>query len=167
MLASFHHEGRSLKAVVLRKCVDQLPHLHTDASRAVAAHAQMYRAVLLHVPVVQGVLETLGCSEANQAALVAHMLAFHQSAAAQLGAAPRQFLACAELYAATVSYKREQLLQQQHFLKVCCTSVEQLCFSGLNQACHVSPWVRALQNSTILSVPSSSCISLYITAYIS
>jgi hypothetical protein len=67
---------------------------------------------------VQEVLESLGCSDEDRSQLVSHLLAIHQSAEAQLDAAPRQFLSCAELYASTVVSKREQLLQQQHFLKV-------------------------------------------------
>lgn len=67
---------------------------------------------------VQAVLGSLGCSAADQSQLVAHLLAVHQSAEEQLAAAPRQFLACVDLYAGTVTHKREQLLQQQHFLKV-------------------------------------------------
>ena len=63
-------------------------------------------------------LGLLGCSDNEQSKLVAHMLAMHQAAEAQLGAAPRHFLSCAELYSTTVVSKRERLLQQQKFLKV-------------------------------------------------
>lgn len=70
------------------------------------------------IGVMQAVLGSLGCSAADQSQLVAHLLAVHQSAAEQLGTAPRQFLACVDLYAGTVTHKREQLLQQQQFIKV-------------------------------------------------
>jgi hypothetical protein len=75
------------------------------------------------VAAVQEVLQSLVCSEEDKARLVSHLLAIHQSAETQLDAAPRQFLSCADVYASTVVSKREQLLQQQHFLKVgasCC-----------------------------------------------
>ncbi|KAF6261448.1 ATP-binding dynein motor region D5-domain-containing protein [Scenedesmus sp. NREL 46B-D3] len=63
------------------------------------------------------VLANLDCSESDSAALIALLLKLHSSAASQLGAAPRHFMAAADLYRATISSKREQLLQQQQFLK--------------------------------------------------
>lgn len=72
----------------------------------------------LSVHVLQDVLGLLGCSEDEQSKLVGHLLSMHQTAEAQLAAAPRQFLSCVELYGSTVVSKREQLLQQQKFLKV-------------------------------------------------
>lgn len=68
----------------------------------------------------QDVLTSLGCSDEGQSQLVAHLSAIHRSAEAQLGAAPRSFLSCADLYGSTVVSKREQLLQQQKFLQVGC-----------------------------------------------
>lgn len=68
---------------------------------------------------LQDVLSNLACSEPERAELLALLLKLHNSAAAQLGAAPRHFMAAADLYRATISSKREQLLQQQQFLKVC------------------------------------------------
>lgn len=66
----------------------------------------------------QDVLTSLGCSEDGQAQLVAHLSAVHRSAETQLGAVPRSFLSCVDLYGSTVVSKREQLLLQQKFLQV-------------------------------------------------
>jgi hypothetical protein len=68
--------------------------------------------------VLQDVLVSLGCPDDRQSQLVDHLLSIHETAEVQLSAAPRQFLCCAELYGRTVLSKREQLLQQQKFLKV-------------------------------------------------
>jgi hypothetical protein len=68
---------------------------------------------------MQDVLASLDCSEQERAELLALLLKLHNSAAAQLSAAPQHFMAAADLYRATISSKREQLLQQQQFLKVC------------------------------------------------
>lgn len=68
---------------------------------------------------VQDVLASLSCPDDQQSQLVGHLLSIHKTAEAQLSAAPRQFLSCAELYGRTGLSKREQLLQQQKFLKVC------------------------------------------------
>jgi hypothetical protein len=67
---------------------------------------------------LQEVLASLDCSEQDRAELLSLLLKLHNSAAAQLAAAPRHFMAAADLYRATISSKREQLLQQQQFLKV-------------------------------------------------
>jgi hypothetical protein len=74
-------------------------------------------AGLLTAP--QEVLALLDCSEQDRTELLSLLLKLHNSAAAQLAAAPRHFMAAADLYRATISSKREQLLQQQQFLKVC------------------------------------------------
>jgi hypothetical protein len=66
----------------------------------------------------QEVLASLDCSESDRTELLSLLLKLHNSAAAQLGAAPRHFMAAADLYKCTISSKREQLLQQQQFLKV-------------------------------------------------
>lgn len=90
----------------------------------------------------QDVLGSLGCSEEDQSKLVAHLLSVHQSAEAQLAAAPRQFLSCTELYSTTVVSKREQLLQQQKFLKVCDSVTMAFCLnpqSILISACPTMP----------------------------
>jgi 4-diphosphocytidyl-2C-methyl-D-erythritol kinase len=66
----------------------------------------------------QAVLTSAWCSDEDQSHLVSHLSAIHRSAEAQLGAAPRSFLSCADLFDRTVVSKREQLLQQQKFLQV-------------------------------------------------
>jgi hypothetical protein len=67
---------------------------------------------------LQDVLVSLRCPDDQQLQLVDHLLSIHKIAEVQLSAAPRHFLSCAELYGRTVLSKREQLLQQQKFLKV-------------------------------------------------
>lgn len=58
------------------------------------------------------------CSGSDRSELLAALLKLHTSAAAQLGAAPRHFMAAADMYSRIMGNKREQLLQQQQFLKV-------------------------------------------------
>eukprot|EP00878_Enallax_costatus_P027572 GHUV01029703.1.p1 GENE.GHUV01029703.1~~GHUV01029703.1.p1 ORF type:complete len:596 (+),score=176.00 GHUV01029703.1:386-2173(+) len=66
---------------------------------------------------LQGVFTDMNCSDADKSELLASLLKLHGSAAIQLGAAPRKFMAAADVYAAVIQKKRGQLLQQQQFLK--------------------------------------------------
>lgn len=67
---------------------------------------------------MQGVFSDMDCSEEDQSELLTTLIKLHASAAAQLGAAPRKFMAAADVYAGVITKKRSQLLQQQQFLKV-------------------------------------------------
>jgi hypothetical protein len=96
------------------------------------------------------VLTSLECSEADSNELLALLLKLHNSAAAQLGAAPRHFMAAADLYSATISSKREQLLQQQQFLKV-------YGFKGCAYMC----W--SLGCHTLLSASLPACCASFLT----
>lgn len=91
----------------------------TPTALLVASEQQQQSEALMRtVMFMQGAFEALSCEDSDRSALLSALLKLHASAATQLDAAPRKFMAAADVYVTLIDKKRAQLLQQQQFLKV-------------------------------------------------